>query len=128
MRKKVISTKAAPQAIGPYSQAIRAGSFLFVSGQIAIDPATGAVEAGDVFSQTRRVMENVKAILAAAGTSLDAVVKSTIFLKSMADFSAMNEVYGSYFPSNPPARATVEVSGLPKAVAIEIDAVAYLGE
>ncbi len=127
MNKKVISTKTAPQAIGPYSQAIQAGAFLFVSGQIAIDPATGSVETGDIRSQTRRVMENIKAILTASGTSLDALVKTTIFLKSMADFSTMNEVYGSYFQNHPPARATVEVSALPKGVAIEIDAVAYVG-
>ncbi|HEX9653831.1 MAG TPA: RidA family protein [bacterium] len=128
MNKRVIATKAAPQAIGPYSQAIQAGGFLFVSGQIAIDPATGNVEAGDIRSQTQQVMENIKAILEAGGSSLNAVVKTTIFLKSMADFSTVNEIYGSYFPEHRPARATVEVSSLPKGVAVEIDAVAWTGE
>jgi 2-iminobutanoate/2-iminopropanoate deaminase len=128
MAKKVISTTTAPQAIGPYSQAIQAGEFLFVSGQIAIDPATGNVETGDIRSQTKRVLENIRAILAASGSSLESVVKTTIFLKSMADFASVNEVYGTYFVENRPARATVEVSSLPKGVAVEIDAVAFLGE
>jgi 2-iminobutanoate/2-iminopropanoate deaminase len=128
MNKKVISTKEAPQAIGPYSQAIQAGEFLFISGQIAINPASGNLEAGDLRSQTRRVLENIQAILSAAGSSLEAVVKTTIFLKNMADFSAVNEIYGSYFQENRPARATVEVSSLPKAADIEIDAIAYIGK
>ncbi len=128
MNKKVISTKEAPQAIGPYSQAIQAGEFLFVSGQIAIDPASGSLESGDIRSQTRRVLENINAILSAAGSSLEAVVKTTIFLKSMTDFSAVNEIYGGYFQENRPARATVEVSSLPKGAAVEIDAIAYIGK
>lgn len=119
--KKTIVTAKAPQAIGPYSQAVEANGFVLVSGQIALDPTTGAVVPGDVKEQTKRVMENGKAILAAAGCDMDRVVKSTIYLKSMGDFAAVNEIYGSYFPAEPPARATVEVSRLPKDVAVEID-------
>ena len=126
MPKKVISTDKAPQAIGPYSQAIQVDKQLFVSGQIAIDPATGEVQSGDVESQTHRVMQNLNAILEAAGGSLDSIAKCTIFLKDLANFAAVNEVYGSYFRTAPPARATVEVSRLPKDVDVEIDAVAFL--
>ena len=122
-----ISTPAAPAAIGPYSQAIRAGGFLFVSGQIPLDPATGAVAAGDVAAQTRRVLDNLRAIVAAAGTSLGAVVKTTVYLADMNDFAAMNEVYGGYFTAPAPARATVQVSRLPKDVRVEIDAIVHLG-
>lgn len=127
MSKKVIATENAPRAIGPYSQAIQCGDLLFVSGQIALDPATGALIEGDVTAQTRRVMDNIKAVLKAAGASLQSVTKCTIFLKSMGDFAVVNEIYGSYFSSDPPARATVEVSRLPKDVDVEIDAIAYLG-
>ncbi|MFQ5602637.1 MAG: RidA family protein [bacterium] len=127
MAKKIISTDKAPQAIGPYSQAVQAGAWLFVSGQIALDPATGELIAGDVQDQTKRVMENIQGILEAAGSSLNAIVKCTIYLKNMSDFSAVNEIYGNYFQENKPARATVEVSALPKDVVVEIDAVAYLG-
>jgi 2-iminobutanoate/2-iminopropanoate deaminase len=126
MPKKVISTNKAPQAIGPYSQAIQAGPFLFVSGQISIDPATGELVLGDIQSQTRRVMENIQGVLEAVGSSLNSVVKTTIYLKNLDDFTTVNEVYGSYFKEAPPARATVEVSGLPKGVGVEIEAVAYL--
>jgi 2-iminobutanoate/2-iminopropanoate deaminase len=122
--KKIIRTTDAPQAIGPYSQAIEANGFVFVSGQIALDPKTGAVISGDIREQTKQVMENGKAILAAAGCAMTQVVKTTIYLKSVADFTAVNEVYGSYFPADPPARATVEVSRLPKDVTVEIDFVA----
>ena len=122
--KKMISTNDAPQAIGPYSQAIEANGFVFVSGQIPLDPQTGAMVAGDIKEQTRRVMENGKAILAAAGCGMGHVVKTTIYLKNIADFGAVNEVYGSYFTSDPPARATVEVSKLPKDAAVEIDLIA----
>jgi 2-iminobutanoate/2-iminopropanoate deaminase len=122
--KKIIRTTDAPQAIGPYSQAIEANGFVFVSGQIALDPKTGAVISGDIREQTKQVMENGKAILAAAGCAMTQVVKTTIYLKSIADFTAVNEVYGSYFPADPPARATVEVSRLPKDVTVEIDFVA----
>ncbi len=126
MPKKVISTDKAPQAIGPYSQAIQVAEQLFVSGQIALDPATGEVQKGDVESQTHLVMQNLKAILTASGGSLESVVKCTIYLKDLGNFAAVNEVYGSYFKTAPPARATVEVSGLPKDVDVEIDAVAFL--
>ncbi len=127
MNKKIIKTADAPQAIGPYSQAVEANGFVFVSGQIALDPKTGAVVAADIREQTRRVMENGKAILAAAGSAMHKVVRTTIYLKSIGDFAAVNEVYGSYFASDPPARATVEVSRLPKDVAVEIDFIAAKG-
>ena len=126
MAKKVISTPNAPQAIGPYSQAIQAGPMLFVSGQIALDPASGDLVSGDVQVQTKRVMENIKAVVEAAGGALDSIVKCTIFLKNMSDFARVNEVYGSYFDEAPPARATVEVSQLPKEVEVEIDAIAHI--
>jgi 2-iminobutanoate/2-iminopropanoate deaminase len=122
--RDVISTKDAPQAIGPYSQAIRANGLVFVSGQVAIDPATQQVISGDVAAQTERVLKNLAAILKAAGTGLDKVVRSTVFLKNMGDFAAMNEVYGRYFSSAPPARSTVEVARLPKDVLVEIDVIA----
>ena len=122
----VVATKDAPQAIGPYSQAIKAGGFIFTSGQIAIDPATGNVIAGDVAAQTDRVMKNLAAVLAAAGSSLNRVVKTTVFLKSMGDFATMNEVYGRHFANHRPARSTVEVARLPKDVLVEIDVVAEL--
>jgi len=122
--RDVIATKDAPQAIGPYSQAIRANGFVFVSGQVAIDPATQQVIGGDVTAQTDRVMKNLSAILTAAGSSLGQVVRATVFLKNMSDFAAMNEVYGKYFNSAPPARSTVEVARLPKDVLIEIDVIA----
>lgn len=122
--KKVIKTEKAPQAIGPYSQAIEANGFLFVSGQIALDPKTGQVVSGDVREQTKQVMENGKAIIEAAGSTVSRVVKTTIYLKNIGDFAVVNEVYGSYFPAEPPARATVEVSRLPKDVLVEIDFIA----
>jgi len=127
MGKKIIKTAAAPQAIGPYSQAVEAGGFVFVSGQIPIDPKTGDVLRADIKTQAKRVMDNVKAILAAADCDTSMVVKVTIYLKNMADFTAVNEVYGGYFPSNPPARATVEVSRLPKDVGVEMDFTAWKG-
>jgi len=127
MKKKVISTQRAPQAIGPYSQAVRMGSWLFVSGQIPLDPLTGELIPGDVQAQTKRVMENIKAIVEDAGGSLAAISKCTIYLTNLDNFGLMNETYGSYFKSDPPARATVEVSKLPKGVDVEIDAIAYLG-
>ena len=122
--REVIATNDGPKAIGPYSQAIKANGFVFVSGQVAIDPSTQQVIAGDVAAQTDRVIKNLSAILQAAGSSLEKVVRSTVFLKNMGDFTAMNEVYGKYFTSAPPARATVEVSRLPKDVAVEIDVIA----
>jgi 2-iminobutanoate/2-iminopropanoate deaminase len=125
--REVVATKDAPQAIGPYSQAIKAGGFVFLSGQIAIDPGTGTVVNGGVAAQTERVMENLTAVLRAAGSSLDRVVKTTVYLKSLSEFAAMNEVYGRYWKSAPPARATVEVSRLPKDVLVEIDVIAIAG-
>jgi 2-iminobutanoate/2-iminopropanoate deaminase len=122
--RDVIATKDGPQAIGPYSQAIRANGFVFVSGQVAIDPMNQQVISGDVAVQTDRVLKNLSAILNAAGSSLEKVVRSTVFLKNMGDFTAMNEVYGRYFKSEPPARSTVEVSRLPKDVLVEIDVIA----
>jgi 2-iminobutanoate/2-iminopropanoate deaminase len=122
--REVISTKDGPQAMGPYSQAIRANGFVFVSGQVAIDPATQQVISGDVAVQTDRVLKNHTAILKAAGSGLEKVVRSTVFLKNMGDFAAMNEVYGRHFTSTPPARSTVEVARLPKDVLVEIDVIA----
>jgi 2-iminobutanoate/2-iminopropanoate deaminase len=122
--REVIATKDAPQAIGPYSQAIRANGFVLVSGQVAIDPATQQVIDGDVAVQTDRVLKNLSAILQAAGSGLEKVVRSTVFLKNMADFTTMNEVYGRYFSASPPARSTVEVARLPKDVLVEIDVIA----
>lgn len=121
-----VSTDAAPKAIGPYSQAIIAGGFVFCSGQIALDPVTGTVVEGDTRAQAVRVMENLRAVLSAAGVGMDRVVRCTIFLKDLADFAAVNEVYGSYFTGTPPARATVEVSRLPRDVRVEVDAIAVL--
>lgn len=120
----VVSTKRAPEAIGPYSQAIRAAGLIFTSGQIAIDPATAQIIAGDVSAQTERVLQNLSAILQASGSSLEKVVRCTVFLKNMGDFAAMNEVYGRHFKQAPPARSTVEVARLPKDVLVEIDAIA----
>ncbi len=122
--REVIATKDAPQAIGPYSQAIRANGFVFVSGQVAMDPATQQVMGGGITEQTDRVLKNLAAILTAAGSSLEKVVRSTVFLKNMGDFAAMNEVYGRYFNSSPPARSTVEAARLPKDVQVEIDVIA----
>jgi 2-iminobutanoate/2-iminopropanoate deaminase len=122
--KKVVATKEAPQAIGPYSQAIKAGGFVFTAGQIPIDPATGKLVEGDVKAQTERVLKNLSAVLAAAGSNMDRVVKTTVFLKNISDFPAMNEVYGQFFKNDPPSRSTVQVAALPKDALIEIDAVA----
>ena len=122
--RDVISTNDGPKAIGPYSQAIRANGFVFVSGQVAIDPVTNTLVTGDIAFQTDRVLKNLEGILKAAGTSLQKVVKSTVFLKNMNDFAVMNEAYGRHFPSAPPARSTVEVARLPKDVLVEIDVIA----
>jgi len=122
--RDLIRTQEAPQAIGPYSQAIRANGFVFVSGQVAIDPSNQQVIAGDIAAQTDRVLKNLSAILKAAGTDLKKVVRATVFLKNMNDFAAMNEVYGKYFTVVPPARSTVEVARLPKDVLVEIDVIA----
>ncbi len=125
--REAVSTEHAPAALGPYSQAIRAGDFLFVSGQIGVEASTGQLVDGDVRAQTRRVLENLGAILAAAGAGLGHVVKTTVYLADMADFPAMNEVYGGFFPASAPARATAQAARLPKDARVEIDAVAYLG-
>ena len=122
--REVISTADSPKAIGPYSQGIRAGSLVFTSGQVAIDPATQQVISGDISAQTERVMQNLSGILNAAGCGFKNAVRCTVFLKDMNDFAAMNAVYGKYFDTAPPARSTVEVSRLPKDVLVEIDIIA----
>ena len=122
--KRIIATDRAPKAIGPYSQAVLSNGFAFLSGQIPLDPATGQVIDGDIAAQTERVFENLKAVLEACGSSLAQVVKTTVFLKDMGEFAAMNAVYGRYFPENPPARATVEAARLPRDVRVEIECVA----
>lgn len=126
--KRIVSTDKAPKAIGPYSQAVIANGFAFLAGQVPLDPATGQVVDGDIAAQTERVLENLKAVLEASGSSLAQVVKTTVFLKDMAEFPRMNEVYGRYFPENPPARATVEAARLPKDVRVEIECVALAGQ
>jgi len=125
MQKEVINTSDAPAAIGPYSQGIKIGPFIFVSGQIPFDPKTNAIVEGSIKAQTEQSLKNVKAILEAAGASLSNVVKCTVFLKDMATFGEMNEVYSQYFKENPPARAAIEVARLPKDVGVEIEAIAY---
>jgi 2-iminobutanoate/2-iminopropanoate deaminase len=124
---KIISTGQAPAAIGPYSQAVVSQGFAFLSGQIPLDPATGKLVEGDISAQTERVLENLKAVLAACGSSLERVVKTTVYLKDMGEFARMNQVYGRYFPQNPPARATVEAARLPRDVRVEIDCIAEAG-
>lgn len=124
--KQIIHTDSAPKAIGPYSQAIVLNGLVFLSGQIPLDPATGAIVEGGIEEQTTRVLENLKAVLEAAGASLDSVLKTTIYVKDLGDFAKINEVYGRYFASNPPARATVEVARLPRDVKVEIEAIAAL--
>ncbi|HWG36304.1 MAG TPA: RidA family protein [Terriglobales bacterium] len=125
MSRDTISTAAAPAAIGPYVQAVRAGGFLFLSGQIPLDPATGAlIPDADIAVQTERVLNNLKAVLEAAGLSLAAAVKATVYLADLNDFAAMNAAYGKYFSQNPPARSTVEVSRLPRGARVEIDLIA----
>jgi 2-iminobutanoate/2-iminopropanoate deaminase len=127
MNKQVVSTSLAPSAIGPYSQGIRAGDMVFVSGQIPIDPATGQlIEDKGIQAQTRRVLQNIIAIVTASGGSADNIVKTTVFLRDMGDFAAMNAVYGEFFPLRPPARATIEAARLPRDVAIEIDCIAII--
>ncbi len=126
-QRGVIATQHAPGAIGPYSQAITVGTFIFTSGQVALDPATGTMAGDDITAQTRRAIENMRAVLQAAGTDLDRVVKTTVFLVDMADFNAMNEVYATYFTSDPPARSTVAVAQLPRNARFEIECVALLG-
>lgn len=127
MGKKAVFSADAPPPIGPYSQAVRIGDWLFLSGQIPVDPATNEVVPGGIVAQTRQVLQNLQAVLNAEGATLQHVVKTTIYLRDLNDFKAMNEVYANYFCEPYPARATVEVSGLPKGVLIEIEAIAYLG-
>jgi 2-iminobutanoate/2-iminopropanoate deaminase len=122
--KEIIATQNAPKAIGPYSQAIKANGLVFLSGQIPLDPQSGELVAGSIQVQTERVLENLKAVLQAARLSFDHVVKTTVFVKDLADFPHMNEVYGKYFGMNPPARSTVEVSRLPRDARVEIEAIA----
>jgi 2-iminobutanoate/2-iminopropanoate deaminase len=125
--KQIVATEAAPRAIGPYSQAVISRGLVFVSGQIPLDPATGQMVAGDIAAQTERVLENLRAILEACGSSLDRVVKTTVYLADLEDFPKVNEVYARYFPSAPPARATVQVARLPRDARIEIEAIAEVG-
>jgi len=127
MKREVIATKKAPAAVGPYSQAIRVGDFVFTAGQLAIDPATGKLIEGGIEEQTRQVLRNIAAVLEAAGSSLDKVVKTVVFLKDMGDFKAMNEVYGRFFANEPPARSTIEVADLALGALVEIDAIAVVG-
>jgi 2-iminobutanoate/2-iminopropanoate deaminase len=124
--RQAVATDNAPKAIGPYSQAIRAGNLLFVSGQVPIDPATGSLIEGDIAAQTRRVMQNLSAILEAGGATLDQVVRCTVYLADMDDFAAMNEVYGSFFKQPAPARATIQAVRLPKDARVEIDVIAEI--
>ena len=128
MSKEVIHTDAAPAAIGPYSQAVKAGGLVFCSGQIALDPQTKQVIEGDVADETRQVMKNLTAVLEAAGSGLDRVVKTTIFLTDLGDFAAVNEAYGTFFKDAPPARATIQVAALPLGVRVEIEAVAEVDQ
>ena len=124
--KQIISTDRAPRAIGPYSQAVRVGNLIFASGQIPIDPATGEFVAGGIAEQTEQVMRNLRAVFEAAGAELSQVIKTTVFLADMDDFTAMNEVYGRFFSENSPARATVQAAGLPRDARVEIEAIAVV--
>jgi len=121
---KIISTSEAPAAIGPYSQAVRSGNFLFCSGQIQLDPKSGQIVSGDIATQTRRVLDNVEAVLKAEGLTFENIVKTIIFLTDLGDFQTVNEIYGSYFKQQPPARSTVQVSALPKGAKVEIEVIA----
>jgi 2-iminobutanoate/2-iminopropanoate deaminase len=124
--REIVLTDRGPKPIGPYSQAIKVNGLLFVSGQVAIDPKTNEFLGGDIAQQTQRTLENIKAIVEAAGSKLSHVVKTTVFLKNMSEFSAMNEVYGRYFPAAPPARSTVEVARLPKDALVEMELIATI--
>jgi 2-iminobutanoate/2-iminopropanoate deaminase len=124
MQKQIVTTQSAPKAIGPYEQAIKVGDFIYASGQIPLDPSTGNLVEGNIAVQTRRVMENLKAVLNAAGSSLERVVKTTVFLKNIADFAAMNEVYAHYLSNVKPARSTLAVAELPRGALVEIDLIA----
>lgn len=124
--REIVATELGPKAIGPYSQAVKVNGFVFTAGQVALDPETGSMVGSEIKSQTERVMQNLKGIVEAAGSSLEKVVKTTVFLKDMNDFAAMNEIYARYFSSTPPARSTVEVARLPKDARVEIEVIALL--
>jgi len=124
LKKEAIHTDTAPKALGPYSQAIKAGEFVYTAGQVGLDPKTGEIVAGGIEAETRQTLINIKNILEAAGSSLDHVIKTTVYLRDIQDFAAMNGVYGTFFPTHPPARSTVQVAALPRGVAVEIDTVA----
>ena len=124
--KKIISTSEAPAAVGPYSQAVRAGSTIYCAGQIPLDPKSGQIVSGGIDVQTRRVLDNVTAVLKAEGLTFDHIVKTTIFLTDLGDFQTVNEIYGSYFKQQPPARSTVQVAGLPKGAKVEIEVIAVV--
>ncbi len=126
MKREVITTTGAPQAIGPYSQAIRVGDWIFVAGQGGLHPESGAIVEGGISAETRRALENIKAILEAGGSSMAQVVKTTVFLVDIGEFGAMNEVYAQFFPADPPARTTVAVAQLPKGIRVEIEAIAMV--
>lgn len=126
MDKKIVTSEKAPKAIGPYSVAVQTGNLVFTSGQLGLDPATGSLVPGGIEAETRQVMTNIQNVLAASGSGLERVVKTTIFLKDMADFAKVNEIYGSFFTENPPARSTVQVAALPKGGLVEIEAIAIL--
>lgn len=126
--KKIVFTDKAPKPVGPYSQGVKAGNFLFVAGQIPIDPDTGEIVKGDFEEQVRRVMENIRAVVEAAGGSMESIVKVTVYLKNIKLFDRFNKVYAEYFPKEPPARVVVEVSNLPKDVELEVEAIAYIPE
>ena len=126
--KKTVHTDRAPKAIGPYSQAVRAGNLVFCSGQVAIDPATGEVVPGGVAEQTEQALRNLTEVLTAAGTGLNRVIKTSVFLADMGDFTVMNEVYGRFFSSEPPARSTIAAAGLPRNARVEIDAIALISD
>jgi 2-iminobutanoate/2-iminopropanoate deaminase len=126
MQKQIVSTASAPKAIGPYEQAIKVGDFIYASGQIPLDPTTGNLVENNIAIQTRQVMENLKAVITAAGSSLERVVKTTVFLKNISDFAAMNEVYGEYLSDAKPARSTVAVADLPRGALVEIDLIAIV--
>jgi len=126
--KETIHTDTAPKALGPYSQAIKAGEFIFTAGQVGLDPQSGEIVDGGIEAETRQVLNNIKKILEAAGSSLDRVVKTTVYLRDIQDFAAMNGVYATFFPANPPARSTVQVAALPRGVAVEIDTIAIAAQ
>lgn len=128
LQKETIHTDAAPKAIGPYSQAIRAGDFIYTAGQGGIDPQTGELVLGGIEAETRQVLLNIQNILEAGGSSMEKVVKTTVYLRDINDFAAMNAVYATFFPANPPARTTVQAAALPRGIAVEIDAIAMVGE